>query len=117
MKDTVNIILQERRTVMKSYFSKSSYVNKEDNSILDDIAKTRYALETAYAGFENATDPDLIDCYIYEVNAVQKRYKYLLQEAAKMNLASEIPKAENSYKESSVPLVRQTFREFPFSVG
>ena len=54
MKDTVNIILQERRTVMKSYFSKSSYVNKEDNSILDDIAKTRYALETAYAGFENA---------------------------------------------------------------
>lgn len=65
---------------MKSFFSKSSYVDKEDNSILNDIAKTRYALETAYAGFENATDPDLIDCYIYEVNAVQKKYKYLLRQ-------------------------------------
>ena len=58
---------------MKSYFSKSSHVEKEDNSILSDIAKTRYALETAYAGFDNATDPDLIDCYIYEVNAIQKQ--------------------------------------------
>lgn len=102
---------------MKSYFSKSSHVDKEDNSILSDIAKTRYALETAYAGFDNATDPDLIDCYIYEVNAIQKRYKYLLQEAAKMNNAVETPKTEKSYEETAIPLVRQTFREFPFSVG
>ncbi len=102
---------------MKSYFSKSSHVEKEDNSILSDIAKTRYALETAYAGFDNATDPDLIDCYIYEVNAIQKRYKYLLQEAAKMNAAAETPKSESLYEESPIPLVRQTFREFPFSVG
>ena len=102
---------------MKSYFSKSSHVDKEDNSILSDIAKTRYALETAYAGFDNATDPYLIDCYIYEVNAIQKRYKYLLQEAAKMNNAAETPKTEKSYEETAIPLVRQTFREFPFSVG
>ena len=102
---------------MKSYFSKSSHVDKEDNSILSDIAKTRYALETAYAGFDNATDPDLIDCYIYEVNAIQKRYKYLLQEAAKMNNAAETPKTEKSYEETAIPLVRQTFREFPFSAG
>ena len=102
---------------MKSYFSKSSHLDKEDNSILSDIAKTCYALETAYAGFDNATDPDLIDCYIYEVNAIQKRYKYLLQEAAKMKAATETPKSENLYEESPIPLVRQTFREFPFSVG
>ena len=102
---------------MKSYFSKSSHVEKEDNSILSDIAKTRYALETAYAGFDNATDPDLIDCYIYEVNAIQKRYKYLLQEAAKRNTAAETPKQESLYEESPIPLVRQTFREFPFSIG
>ena len=62
---------------MKSHFSQSTYVDDGKNSILNDIAKTRFALETAYAGFDNATDPDLIDCYIYEVNAIQKRYKYL----------------------------------------
>ena len=31
-------------------------------------SSTKYELETAYSGFDNVTDPDLIDCYIYEVN-------------------------------------------------
>ena len=102
---------------MKSHFSQSTYVDDGKNSILNDIAKTRFALETAYAGFDNATDPDLIDCYIYEVNAIQKRYKYLLQEAAKMNLAADTPKTTDLCEEPAGPLVSQTFREFPFSVG
>ena len=59
------------------------------NSILADLDKTRRALEDAYAGFDNVTDPDLIDCYIYEVNSVLKRYKFLLEQAAKINLLLE----------------------------
>jgi len=59
------------------------------NSILADLDKTRRALEDAYAGFDNVTDPDLIDCYIYEVNSVLKRYKFLLEQAAKINLLPE----------------------------
>lgn len=51
-------------------------------SLQENIEKTRYALEIAYAGFDNATDPDLIDCYIYEVNALLKRYSYLTNLAA-----------------------------------
>lgn len=52
-------------------------------TLAEDIEKTRYALEIAYAGFDNATDPDLIDCYIYEVNALLKRYTYLTNLAEK----------------------------------
>ena len=68
--------------------------------ILEDLEKTKYELETAYSGFVNVTDPDLIDCYIYEVNAVMKRYRYLLNQAAalsplpeenSMNLNAESP--------------------------
>ena len=59
------------------------------NSILADLDKTRRALEDAYAGFDNVTDPDLIDCYIYEVNSVLKRYKFLLEQAAQINLLPE----------------------------
>ena len=59
------------------------------NSILADLEKTRRALEDAYAGFDNVTEPDLIDCYIYEVNSVLKRYKFLLEQAAKINLLPE----------------------------
>lgn len=45
-----------------------------------EIDKTKIALEIAYSNFENVVDPDLIDSYIYEVNAVQKRYKFLLKQ-------------------------------------
>lgn len=55
-------------------------------SIREELLQARHALEIAYSGFDNVTDPDLIDCYIYEVNAVMKRYKFLLEQAAKDNL-------------------------------
>ena len=54
---------------------------KERELLLSDIAKTKIALNSAYSNFDNVTDPDLIDCYIYEVNAIQKRYKFLLEKA------------------------------------
>ena len=55
-------------------------------ALLSDIAKTQCALEIAYSGFDNAVDPDLIDCYIFEVNSALKRYRFLLNQAARMNL-------------------------------
>lgn len=50
----------------------------------DSIKKTRQALEIAYAGFDNAVEEELIDSYIYEINALQKRYEHLtaLEESA-----------------------------------
>lgn len=51
----------------------------KDNALLMEIANTQRALEAAYSNFENVVDPDLIDCCIYEVNAIQQRYKYLLK--------------------------------------
>lgn len=89
---------------MKWHFSQSSYGKNhtlssvERTSILDDLERTRLDLEMAYSGFDNVTDPDLIDCYIYEVNAVLKRYKYLLEQAAKMNLLPD----EVSYAKAPV---------------
>lgn len=57
-------------------------VDGQRPTLREELIMARHALENAYAGFDNATDPDLIDCYIYELNAVMKRYKYLLQKAA-----------------------------------
>ena len=59
--------------------------------ILEDLEKTKGELEIAYSGFDNVTDPDLIDYYIYEVNAVLKRYRYLLNQAAAL---SPLPEEE-----------------------
>ena len=79
---------------MKIFFHQSSngsgdadiIVDCQKLSIHEELAQTRYALEIAYSNFDNVTDPDLIDCYIYEVNAIMKRYKYLIEQAAEKNL-------------------------------
>lgn len=55
-------------------------------SLLNEIESTRQAHAAALSNLENITDPDLIDCYIYELNAAQVRYKFLLRLAKKNNL-------------------------------
>lgn len=66
-----------------------SIVDLHRLTIQEELEQSRFALEIAYSNFDNVTDPDLIDCYIYEVNAVMKRYKYLLEQAAAMELVPE----------------------------
>ncbi|MFT4144551.1 MAG: YaaL family protein [Mobilitalea sp.] len=51
----------------------------KDNYIINEINKTKIAMEAAYSNFQNVVDPDLIDSCIYELNAVQNRYKFLLK--------------------------------------
>lgn len=62
-----------------SLFSRKK-LPKED-LLINEINKTKLALEAAYSHFENVVDPDLIDSCIYEMNAVQNRYKFLLKQA------------------------------------
>ncbi len=62
-----------------------------DEILREEIKKAMIALESAYCGFDNATDPDLIDCYIYEVNSALKRYRYLLLQAEKIHNVPEEP--------------------------
>lgn len=50
----------------------------------EDLQQTARDLADAYANLENVVEPDLIDCYIYELNSVQMRYKFLLSTLKKM---------------------------------
>ncbi len=43
------------------------------------IDQTKQEINTARNHFEQAVDPTLIDCYIYEINAAQLRYQFLLR--------------------------------------
>ena len=84
---------------MKLMFSRSTYDTDVEDSfpkkmtaeqrLMEDLKKTRTELEIAYSGFDNVTDPDLIDCYISKVNAVLKRYKFLTEKAAELHLPPE----------------------------
>lgn len=56
------------------------------NPLLEELAKTKFAMDTAYSNFENVTEPDLIDCYIYELNAAQMRYRFLLKKVKESSI-------------------------------
>ena len=56
----------------------------EKEQLLKEISSTVSALESTYSRFENVTEPDLIDCTIFELNAIQKRYKFLLNQIKKL---------------------------------
>ena len=36
------------------------------DTLIEEIAQARQEIEDAYNNFQNASDPDLIDCYIYK---------------------------------------------------
>lgn len=87
---------------MKPYFS---FCRRPDDggapltyeeSLQFDLQLAKWELENAYAGFDYATDPDLIDCYIYKLNAAMKRYKYLLNKYAALRKEALQPDAENN---------------------
>ena len=64
--------------------------------LLDDLRKAKSDLELAYSNFDNVVDPDLIDSCIYQVNAVQLRYKFLL---------GRVKQIEDSYAKNPLELM------------
>ena len=64
---------------------------KKRQELLQEIERTKRAHADTLLNLENMTDPDLIDCYIYELNAVQVRYKFLLRQAKQSNLTNLNP--------------------------
>ena len=50
-----------------------------EESLRFDLKLAKWELDNAYAGFDYVTDPDLVDCYIFKLNAAMKRYKYLIE--------------------------------------
>lgn len=58
----------------------------EEDNLLSEIRIAKNALEASYSNFQQAIEPELIDCYIYMINANQLRYKFLISRARSINL-------------------------------
>ena len=52
---------------------------EERETLLEGLARTRTLLAQAYASFNSTRDPYLIDSCVFEINALQARYSYLLR--------------------------------------
>ena len=62
-------------------FKKTVPISYEAKILISEIEQTKGALELAQLNFREVVNPALIDCYIYEVNAAQSRYQFLLRRA------------------------------------
>lgn len=61
-------------------FRKRKYdAEPESLDLRAEIDRTRRTIDAARNHFEQVVDPTLIDCYIYELNAAQLRYQFLLR--------------------------------------
>lgn len=58
--------------------------NANSFDLQQELAQAKLEIEDAYNNFQNASDPDLIDCYIFKGNAAWKRYHFLLRQAKSM---------------------------------
>ena len=52
---------------------------KENRQLLEEYYDTLVQLRQLRAAFQQVTDPELITACVYEMNAMQQRYSYLLQ--------------------------------------
>lgn len=55
-------------------------MRQNPNSLYDHLAQTGRALEAARAGFDETTDCDLLDYYLYETNALRAKHTYLMKQ-------------------------------------
>ena len=65
---------------------KTELLMSEGEAILQAIRQVQIQLECARSSFQSVTDEALIDSYIYEIIALQKKYEYFLKTAKETGL-------------------------------
>lgn len=73
-------LFQKGTAAEQDIYTRLSF-DPDSNNLTEEIAYARQRIEDAYSNFQNASDPDLIDSYIYEGNAAWKKYCFLLRQA------------------------------------
>ena len=71
----------------------------ERNRLIQDIREVRQQLEAAHAFFALETDEDLLDAAIYQREALQARYRYLLRLAKVNNTVADTLPVEGESRE------------------
>lgn len=59
--------------------SRRDLQEEERQELMNSLAHTRALINQAYGGFNTASDGDLIESFVFEINSLQARYNYLLR--------------------------------------
>lgn len=63
--------------------------------ILADIRDVRREIDVAYSRFKIASDSDLIDAAIYDIEALNARHRYLIRLAKANSIEAKLPVASS----------------------
>ena len=63
----------------KSRLQRRKAAQLEVRELEQSLQETRVLIAQAYAGFNAAADSELVESYVYEIQALQARYSYLLR--------------------------------------
>ena len=61
---------------------------EERRDLISSLSHTRTLINQAYSGFNMASDSDLIESYVFEINSLQARYNYLLRRVKELEEAT-----------------------------
>ena len=68
------------QSIRKSSLRRGDPAREEERrELMQSLNHTRTLINQAYGGFNSASDGDLIESYVFEINALQVRYNYLLR--------------------------------------
>lgn len=62
-----------------------SPAEEERTTLLEGLSRTRTLIAQAYSCFNSAREPELIESYVFEINALQSRYSYLLRRVKELD--------------------------------
>ena len=68
-------LLSDKRKLKKE----SETAKRKKEELMQELKEVQKSLDRAYENFSYVVDPELIDCCIYESNAGQMRYKFLMR--------------------------------------
>ena len=77
-------------TKKKGHTKDAPPLSDEGREIISAIETIKEQLIEAKQRFDAATDDALIDCCIYEIIALNKKYEYFLKAAKKLGLVADI---------------------------
>ena len=69
-------------------FSRQGTREEERRALMDSLSRTRTQIQQAYGSFNAASDGDLIESYVFEINSLQARYNYLLRRVQELEGAT-----------------------------
>ena len=68
------------QSIRKSSLRRGDPAREEERrELMQSLSHTRTLINQAYGGFNSASDGDLIESYVFDINALQARYNYLLR--------------------------------------